>query len=194
LKFTADSGRICSGCRTLIRTQFYCIPLYPSNPQTAENRVIECHRLSLDGNFRTAGNPLEHWGFALSYRKHTSPFLVGSDTGIRTRVSAVRGRRPGPLDDIANERKTRTHFRHFPMSTALEQGRKLEVNGKQAQDLAARSSSARSIFFIFSMAFRALGFWINLGSCTGTICQESPNLSFSQPHWLSVPPASSFDQ
>ena len=28
---------------------------------------------------------------------------VGSDTGIRTRVSAVRGRRPGPLDDIANE-------------------------------------------------------------------------------------------
>jgi hypothetical protein len=27
---------------------------------------------------------------------------VGSDTGIRTRVSAVRGRRPGPLDDIAN--------------------------------------------------------------------------------------------
>src|SRR5215813_5065647 len=29
---------------------------------------------------------------------------VGSDTGIRTRVSAVRGRRPGPLDDIANSR------------------------------------------------------------------------------------------
>jgi hypothetical protein len=27
---------------------------------------------------------------------------VGSDTGIRTRVSAVRGRRPRPLDDIAN--------------------------------------------------------------------------------------------
>ncbi len=27
--------------------------------------------------------------------------MVGSDTGIRTRVSAVRGRRPGPLDDIA---------------------------------------------------------------------------------------------
>jgi hypothetical protein len=27
----------------------------------------------------------------------------GSDTGIRTRVSAVRGRRPRPLDDIANE-------------------------------------------------------------------------------------------
>ena len=30
-------------------------------------------------------------------------FGLGSDTGIRTRVSAVRGRRPGPLDDIANE-------------------------------------------------------------------------------------------
>jgi hypothetical protein len=29
---------------------------------------------------------------------------VGSDTGIRTRVSAVRGRRPRPLDDIANAR------------------------------------------------------------------------------------------
>ena len=28
----------------------------------------------------------------------------GSDTGIRTRVSAVRGRRPRPLDDIAKER------------------------------------------------------------------------------------------
>ena len=33
----------------------------------------------------------------------------GSDTGIRTRVSAVRGRRPGPLDDIAIA--VRCHFR-----------------------------------------------------------------------------------
>ena len=48
--------------------------------------------------------------------------LFGSDTGIRTRVSAVRGRRPGPLDDIANENNEaqgegtprRTRF-HFPM-------------------------------------------------------------------------------
>ena len=30
---------------------------------------------------------------------------VGSDTGIRTRVSAVRGRRPRPLDDIANRKQ-----------------------------------------------------------------------------------------
>ena len=30
----------------------------------------------------------------------------GSDTGIRTRVSAVRGRRPGPLDDIAKPKYT----------------------------------------------------------------------------------------
>jgi hypothetical protein len=27
--------------------------------------------------------------------------MFGSDTGIRTRVLAVRGLRPGPLDDIA---------------------------------------------------------------------------------------------
>src|SRR5215471_3081148 len=33
---------------------------------------------------------------------------VGSDTGIRTRVSAVRGRRPGPLDDIALENRGRS--------------------------------------------------------------------------------------
>src|SRR3981189_2523092 len=32
---------------------------------------------------------------------------LGSDTGIRTRVSAVRGRRPGPLDDIANAVRSR---------------------------------------------------------------------------------------
>jgi|HubBroStandDraft_6_1064221.scaffolds.fasta_scaffold02063_9 hypothetical protein len=32
---------------------------------------------------------------------------IGSDTGIRTRVSAVRGRRPRPLDDIAKGRERR---------------------------------------------------------------------------------------
>src|SRR5262249_14992683 len=38
---------------------------------------------------------------------------VGSDTGIRTRVSAVRGRRPGPLDDIALESRSRSCCVHI---------------------------------------------------------------------------------
>lgn len=29
----------------------------------------------------------------------------------------------------------------------------------------------------------------NLGKAVGMICQDNPNLSFSQPHWLSSPPA-----
>jgi hypothetical protein len=44
---------------------------------------------------------------------------VGSDTGIRTRVSAVRGQRPGPLDDIAGVGAAFaavTYQIHFPMS------------------------------------------------------------------------------
>src|SRR5215469_29195 len=53
----------------------------------------------------------------------------GSDTGIRTRVSAVRGRRPGPLDDIAKpryttERRVQLAILHFHMSkTAPQDGR-----------------------------------------------------------------------
>ena len=46
---------------------------------------------------------------------------VGSDTGIRTRVSAVRGRRPGPLDDIANGERAIGTIRYFPMSGGLSQ-------------------------------------------------------------------------
>src|SRR5581483_5696576 len=34
----------------------------------------------------------------------------------------------------------------------------------------------------------------SLPKIVGTICQESPYLSFSQPHWTSVPPAESFRQ
>src|SRR5215469_5560653 len=50
----------------------------------------------------------------------------GSDTGIRTRVSAVRGRRPGPLDDIAKpryttERRVQLAVLHFPMSKKAPQ-------------------------------------------------------------------------
>jgi hypothetical protein len=39
---------------------------------------------------------------------HITDRRFGSDTGIRTRVSAVRGRRPGPLDDIANVGREKT--------------------------------------------------------------------------------------
>jgi hypothetical protein len=42
------------------------------------------------------------------------------------------------------------------------------------------------------MACIALGFLMSSGRRAGTICQAMPNLSLSQPHWISVPPAVSW--
>ena len=63
------------------------------------------------GNFQpelTVGNEAEGRGKRVKRRSGLVAVFVtagdikfGSDTGIRTRVSAVRGRRPRPLDDIA---------------------------------------------------------------------------------------------
>ena len=61
-------------------------------------------------NFYTSifQNPHIYWLF-------DGVLMVGSDTGIRTRVSAVRGRRPGPLDDIANaDERRKGRFSIFP--------------------------------------------------------------------------------
>ena len=55
----------------------------------------------------------------------------------------------------------------------------------------ARSSSAISSFFIPNMASTAFAELSRLDKSAGTICQLSPNLSFSQPHRLSLPPAES---
>jgi len=51
-----------------------------------------------------------------------------------------------------------------------------------SHDRAARSSSAMSSFFIRSMACIAFGCLMRSGRRAGTICQERPNLSLSQPH------------
>ena len=65
---------------------------------------------------------------------------------------------------------------------------------RRLQLCAARSSSAMSSFFIFIMACIALGVFRSSPMRAGVICQLRPNLSLSQPHWTSVPPAVSFDQ
>ena len=51
-----------------------------------------------------------------------------------------------------------------------------------AHSCVARSSSAMSSFFIFNMASMAFGCLTRSGRTAGKICQERPNLSFSQPH------------
>src|SRR6185295_2589949 len=59
---------------------------------------------------------------------------------------------------------------------------------------AARSSVLMSIFTICIMAFIARSDFAlsldisSLGSWSGMICQETPNLSVTQPHWISLPP------
>jgi hypothetical protein len=71
----------------------------------------------------------------------------------------------------------------------------LTVVERSGQDLAACSRSAITSFFIFIMASMALGCLRSSVIRAGTICQQRPNLSFSQPHWISVPPpARSLDQ
>ena len=62
------------------------------------------------------------------------------------------------------------------------------------QDFAARSISAISILTMFIMACIALGCLISSIRRAGVICQDKPNLSISQPHWISLPPADSFSQ
>src|SRR5262249_40921766 len=65
---------------------------------------------------------------------------------------------------------------------------------------AARSSSAMLILVIFSIACVAR--WDRAGSGSvnswnsrvGTICQDRPHRSLSQPHWLGVPPSESAAQ
>ena len=61
-------------------------------------------RIELDG-LLIIGTSLEQSQFDLLFLNTIYLYLTGSDTGIRTRVSAVRGRRPGPLDDIASEER-----------------------------------------------------------------------------------------
>ena len=51
-----------------------------------------------------------------------------------------------------------------------------------------------SIFFICIIACIAFGFFTRSARRAGTICHESPNRSFSHPHWTSLPPADSFSQ
>src|SRR5579859_2257625 len=64
----------------------------------------------------------------------------------------------------------------------------------------ARCNSLVSILLIFSIAcitrfdFSGSGSCISCISARGMICQERPNLSFSQPHRLFSPPAESFSQ
>src|SRR5215207_82909 len=60
---------------------------------------------------------------------------------------------------------------------------------------AARSRASTSIFFMLSIAcmtrwdFSRSGSPSSLGSAVGMICHDRPNLSFSQPHGPSSPPA-----
>src|SRR5207247_3958493 len=64
----------------------------------------------------------------------------------------------------------------------------------------ARSSAAMSSFTIFSIAFMTRCDFLGSRSVNnsvmtvGTICHDSPNLSLSQPHCTSCPPAESFSQ
>src|SRR5271156_4087917 len=50
------------------------------------------------------------------------------------------------------------------------------------------------IAFITRCDFAGSGPPSNLGNTVGTICQDRPNLSLSQPHWTSVPPVDNFSQ
>ena len=63
-----------------------------------------------------------------------------------------------------------------------------------AYELAARSSSAMSNFFMLIMACMALEFFSSSLMRVGVICQLRPNLSLSQPQRFSAPPSVSFDQ
>src|SRR5438105_2529904 len=63
----------------------------------------------------------------------------------------------------------------------------------------ARFSSAMSSFFILSIACITFPEFFAPSAksspiIVGAICQERPNLSFSQPHGPSWPPSQSFDQ
>jgi hypothetical protein len=62
----------------------------------------------------------------------------------------------------------------------------------------AFKSFSISNFFILRKALTTLsdleGSFIRLARNVGTICHETPNLSFSQPHWTSSPPLVSFSQ
>jgi len=64
----------------------------------------------------------------------------------------------------------------------------------------ARRAAAISIFFIWNMAsvarfaFAASGSVTMSMSSVGTTCQETPNLSLSQPQGCSWPPAVSLSQ
>ena len=68
------------------------------------------------------------------------------------------------------------------------------------QPAAAASRSAMMIFFIWNSACPtrpATSGSAELNSSVnrvGTTCQETPNLSFSQPHWPSSPPSVSASQ
>src|SRR3989441_368562 len=61
-------------------------------------------------------------------------------------------------------------------------------------------NGSMSIFFIFSIAAMTRFDFSGSLSCSistktvGTTCHETPNLSLSQPHWTSSPPAESFSQ
>ncbi len=54
---------------------------------------------------------------------------------------------------------------------------------------AARSNSAMSSFFIFIIACMALECLTSSPMRRGTTCQLRPNLSVSNPHWISLPPS-----
>jgi hypothetical protein len=64
-------------------------------------------------------------------------------------------------------------------------------------ELNAASIAAMSIFFICIIAARARdaaavsASLANRGRISGTICHDTPNLSLSQPHMLSLPPSAS---
>jgi len=61
-------------------------------------------------------------------------------------------------------------------------------------EVAARSRAAMSSFIICIIASSALGCLRSSARFAGTICQQRPNLSRSQPQAISLPPAPSFVQ